>query len=237
VKTDTNASDGVTDDDALDTAVDDRVEAEPDVGESEPRGRPAALDGKLPQLLLTIAIALVVAAAAVAGWFGVAWVRAANDDSLAYSRLRDEVNRVGQVAVATLNTLDYRKIDQGLKDWEAATTGELHSQIVENRATFRDSIVARQSVGKATVLSSAVRELDERAGKATVMVAIRTDVDVTEQGTQLPPETPGIECKQVDGQRYRCQGVKYQRIEGTLQRTDAGWKLDGIGQVPFFQGQ
>jgi Mce-associated membrane protein len=231
VKTDTNA----TDDDTLDTAVDEKVEAEPDAG--KPRGGLASVDGKLPQLLLTIAIALVVAATAVAGWFGVAWFRAANDDSLEYSRLRDEVNRVGQVAVATMNTLDYRTIDQGLKDWEAATTGQLHSQIVENRATFRDSIVARQSVGKATVLSSAVRELDERAGKATVMVAIRTDVDVTEQGTQLPPATPGIECKQVDAQRYRCQGVKYQRIEGTLQRTDAGWKLDGIGQVPYFQGQ
>ena len=54
-------------------------------------------------------VALVVAAAAVAGWFGVAWFNAANDDSLAYSQARDEVNRVGQAAIVTMNTLDYRK--------------------------------------------------------------------------------------------------------------------------------
>jgi Mce-associated membrane protein len=164
----------------------------------------------LPRLLLTAAVALVVAATAVAGWFGVAWFRAANDDSLAYSSLRDEVNRVAQNAVVTMNTLDYRKVDQGLADWAAATTGKLHDQIVQADKTSRDAIVEVQSVTRATPLASGVAELDERAGQATVLVSLRTNVTVK---GQEPTD-------------------KYQRFVATMQRTEDGWKLAEIGSVP-----
>jgi Mce-associated membrane protein len=73
--------------------------------------------------------------------------------------------------------------------------------------------VEAQSVTKATVLSSAVLELDERAGKAIVMVAIK--MNVTTKGAE-PTD-------------------KYQRIEGSLVRTEDGWKLEGIGVVPIAQ--
>jgi len=169
--------------------------------------------GKLPQVLLTVAVALVVATAAVAVWFGVAWFRAANDDSIAYSRTRDEVNRVGQAAVVTMNTLDYRTVDQGLKDWETATTGKLHDEVVRGRAASRDAIVQAESVTKASVLSSAVSELDDRAGQASVLVALKVNVAVK-----------GQEPKD-----------KFMRLEGKLQRTDDGWKLYEIGQVPYLQ--
>ena len=168
---------------------------------------------KLPRLLLTAAVVLLVAAVAVAGWFGVAWFRAANDDSLSYSRTRDEVNRVGSNAVVTMNTLDYRRVDQGLSDWEAATTGALHDEIVKGRKTSRDAIVQAQSVTKATPLSSAVSELDDRAGQASILVALK--VNVTVKGQQ-PAD-------------------KYMRLSGKLQRTDDGWKLYEIGQVPYLQ--
>jgi len=168
---------------------------------------------RLPQILLTAAVALLVAAAAVAGWFGVAWARAASDDSLSYSRTRDEVNRVGQAAIVTMNTLDYRKVDQGLADWESATTGTLHSEIVKDKKTSRDAIVQAQSVTRATVLSSAVSELDDRAGQASVLVALK--VNVTVKGQQ-PTD-------------------KYMRLAGKLQRTEDGWKLYEIGQVPYLQ--
>lgn len=170
-------------------------------------------ENRLPQLMLTAAVALLVAAAAVAGWFGVAWARAANDDSLSYSRVRDEVNRVGQAAVVTMNTLDYRKVDQGLKDWETATTGALHNEIVQGKKASKDAIVQAQSVTRATVLSSAVSELDDRAGQASVLVALK--VNVTVKG-QEPTD-------------------KYMRLSGKLQRTQDGWKLYEIGQVPYLQ--
>lgn len=174
---------------------------------------PETAGSKVPQILLTAAIALVVAAAAVCGWFGVAWARAANDDSLSYSNARDEVNRVGANAVVTMNTLDYRKVDQGLADWEAATTGSLNDEIVKGKKTSRDAIVQAQSVTKATVLSSAVSELDDRAGQASILVALK--VNVTVKGQQ-PAD-------------------KFMRLAGKLQRTQDGWKLYEIGQVPYLQ--
>jgi Mce-associated membrane protein len=190
------------------TAVEPEVEP---VAESEAEA--AERGGRLPQVLLTAAVALVVAAAAVAGWFGVAWFTAANDDSLAYSRVRDEVNRVGQAAIVTMNTLDYRKVDQGLKDWETATTGALHDEVLKGKATSRDAIVAAESVTKATVLSSAVAELDDRAGQASVLVALK--VHVTVKGEE-PRD-------------------KFMRLAAKLQRTEDGWKLYEIGQVPYAQ--
>ncbi len=168
---------------------------------------------KLPQALLVGAVALLVAAAAVAGWFGVSWFSAANDDSMAFSRTRDEVNRVGQAAIVTMNTLDYKTVDQGLKDWESATTGDLHNEVVKGQKSSRDAIVSAQSVTKATVLSSAVSELDDRAGQASVLVALK--VNVTVKGQQ-PTD-------------------KFMRLAGKLQRTADGWKLYEIGQVPYLQ--
>jgi Mce-associated membrane protein len=175
--------------------------------------KPAKDDAQLPRLFLTAAVALVVAATAVAGWFGVAWLRVANDDSLSFSQTRDEVNRVGQAAIVTMNNLDYRKVDQGLTDWETATTGNLHNEIVKAKKTSRDAIIQAQSVTRATVLSSAVSELDDRAGQASVLVALR--VNVTVKGQQ-PTD-------------------KFMRLEGKLQRTADGWKLYEIGEVPYVQ--
>jgi Mce-associated membrane protein len=191
------------------TAVEPEVEP---VAETEAE-EPAERESKLPQVLLTAAVALVVAAAAVAGWFGVAWFNAANDDSLRYSQVRDEVNRVGQAAVVTMNTLDYRKVDEGLKDWETATTGKLHDEVLKGKQSSRDAIVAAESVTKATVLSSAVAELDDRAGQASVLVALK--VHVTVKGEE-PRD-------------------KFMRLAGKLQRTEDGWKLYEIGQVSYVQ--
>lgn len=212
MKTETDTDTEVDDVDDTDdvVAADDDVVEPIDPPSDEQDDIPSS---RLPQLLLTGAIALVVATAAVAGWFGVAWLRAANDDSLAYSQMRDDVVRVGQNAIVTMNTLDYRKVDQGLKDWETVTTGELKNQVVQGRKTSKDAIVAAQSVTKATVLSAGVVELDDRAGQASVLVALRVHVEVKGE-------------KPTD---------KYRRLAGKLQRTDDGWKLYEIGEVPYSQ--
>jgi Mce-associated membrane protein len=73
--------------------------------------------------------------------------------------------------------------------------------------------VQAQSVTTPTVLSSAVSELDERAGQASVLVALKVNVSV--QG-QEPTD-------------------KFMRLAGKLQRTEEGWKLYEIGQVPYLQ--
>ncbi len=218
-ETDTDADDVEETDDPVtagDVDPDDPVDpVDPPAGdeEADEDGDKGGRLPKLPQLLLTAAVALLVTAVGFAGWYGVAWFRAADDDSLAFSKTREDVVRVAQVAIATMNTLDYRKVDQGLDDWENVTTGELNTQVVQGRETSKEQIVAAQSVTKATVLSAGVVELDDRAGQASVLVALRVNVQVKDE-------------KPVD---------KYRRLAGKLQRTDDGWKLYEIGEVPYSQ--
>jgi Mce-associated membrane protein len=166
---------------------------------------------KLPAIALTAAVALLVAAVAVAGWFGVAWIQAANDDGLDYSRTREEVDRVAQAAIVTMNTMDYRKVDESLANWSDATTGTLNDEVGKLSEENKQQIREAKAVSTAEIRSAAVRELDARAGKATVIAAVATTVS---NGGGEPTE-------------------KYLRIEATLTRTDGGWKLDAIGPVPY----
>jgi Mce-associated membrane protein len=133
------------------------------------------------------------------------------DDTLETRTARDEALEAGRSGAVTMNTLDYRDIDADLAEWARVTTGALHDQVVDGRAQSRKSVVDARSVTEATALSSAVEEVDEQAGTATVLVAVRVDVTL---GDEEPSE-------------------RFVRLEVTLLRTEDGWKLDGIGQVPF----
>jgi Mce-associated membrane protein len=159
--------------------------------------------------LLLTAIALVVAAALVAVWFGVAWVKAGSDDSLGRAKVRDEVDRVARAAIVTFNTIDYRKADEGLNSWEAASTGPLHDEVVGRRSSGKQAIEAAKNVTTANVLSLAVTELNEFDGTATVIAALH--VTITPEGKEPVP--------------------KYQRVQGALQRTGDGWKLANLAYV------
>lgn len=185
------------------------AEDEPDVDE-----RPARVS-RLPVIALSASVALVVAAVAVAGWFGVAWFQAANDDSLGFSGTRDEVDRVARSAIRTMNTLDYRKLDAGLEDWADATTGPLHDEIANLAPEKKKQLTDAKPVTSAKVTSSAVKDLDDRGGKATVIAAIEKSV----QTGNGKPQT------------------SYQRIQATLMRTKDGWKLENLGPVPYAQPQ
>lgn len=174
----------------------------------------SSLRSKLPTIVLTGAVALLVAAATVAVWFGVAWFQAANDDGRAFSNTRDEVARVARAAIVTMNTLDHRKLDEGLADWSDATTGALHDEIAELSEKQKKALRDAKPVTSARILSSAVKELDDRSGKAVVIAAI--------EKTQT----------NADGKPV----VSYQRVEATLSRTEeGGWKLEGLGPVRYAQ--
>ena len=90
--------------------------------------------------LTAVAIALVVIAAGFAGWTGWSWYQARHSGSVAGARVRDQVLREGQQAVQNFNTLDYRRLDQGLNLWEASSTGTLHREIASGRTQFRKSV-------------------------------------------------------------------------------------------------
>ncbi|MBD0710162.1 MULTISPECIES: nuclear transport factor 2 family protein [unclassified Streptomyces] len=159
---------------------------------------------------LAAALVLALVAAGFAAWAGRDWYAAAHDDSAAYAVQRDRALAAGEQAVQNLNTLDHRKVDQGIDLWESSTTGELHRQLVEGRARFTDQVRTAKTVTTARVLSGAVTELDDRSGRARVLVALRVTVTTSD-------------AKSTD---------KDSRMLGELTRTDGQWKLSGLGQAP-----
>ncbi|MFJ3815979.1 nuclear transport factor 2 family protein [Streptomyces sp. NPDC090056] len=159
---------------------------------------------------LAVALVLTLVAGAFAAWAGRDWYAAAHDDSAAYAVQRDRALAAGEQAVQNLNTLDHRRVDQGLDLWESSTTGELHKQLVDGRTEFAGQVKTAKTVTTARVLSGAVTELDDRAGRARLLVALRVTVT-----------TP--DSKSTD---------KDSRMLGELTRTDGQWKLSALGQAP-----
>lgn len=161
--------------------------------------------------VLLVAVALTVVAAACAAYFGHSWYAAAHDDSLAYSRDRDAVLRAAEQGVQNMNTLDYRKVDQGLTSWEDSSTGDLRQELVQGRAQFAAQVRQAQTVTTAKILDAAVTELDDRVGKAGVIVAVQ----ITVTPSSGSPTT------------------KQSRMRAQLTRTPSGWKLSALGQAPL----
>jgi Mce-associated membrane protein len=211
-----------------DTAVADEAPAEEEVAEedtdtAEPAPPPVDADEdaaetppdkprrpRISDPVLLVAAVLVVVAGAFAAYFGWSWYDAAHDDALAYSRARDAVLRAGEQGVQNMNTLDYRKVDQGLTSWEDSSTGALHEELVQGRAQFTSQVQLAKTVTTAKILDGAVTELDDRTGKAGVIVAV--------QITVTPPTgTPT---------------TKQSRMRAQLTRTPSGWKLSALGQAP-----
>ncbi|MFE3517894.1 nuclear transport factor 2 family protein [Streptomyces sp. NPDC059166] len=160
--------------------------------------------------LVAAAIALTVVAAGAAGWSGWSWYDAAHDDAAAFAQARDEALAAGEQAVQNMNTLDHARVEEGLDSWEDSTTGDLHRQLVDGRAAFVKQIESARTVSTAKILSGAVTELDDRAGRAGVMVALRVTVTAPE-GKPTAKES---------------------RMLGQLTRTSEGWKLSALGQAP-----
>ncbi|MFE6287498.1 nuclear transport factor 2 family protein [Streptomyces sp. NPDC057877] len=156
------------------------------------------------------ALVFVLLAGGFAAWTGWDWYDAAHDDSASYAAQRDRALAAGEQAVQNLNTLDHRDLDRGLDLWESSTTGDLHQQLVGGRAEFATQVKEAKTVTTAKVLSGAVTELDDRAGRARVLVAVRVTV-----------KAPGEDSTDKDS-----------RLLGELTRTGDHWKLSALGQAP-----
>lgn len=159
--------------------------------------------------VLPVAAVLAVLAAGYAVWAGVSWWSASSDESVEFSREREEVLRVGQVGIANFTTLDYKKVDEDLDRWLDTSTGELRSEVEGDRASRKKQIEDAKTVTVSRVLDAAVTELDARAGKAHLIAVVETTV--TPEG----------------GQAVK----KVNRYQTNLVRTDAGWKLSALGPV------
>ncbi|MEW1929378.1 hypothetical protein [Streptomyces sp. NPDC088360] len=159
---------------------------------------------------LLLASAAAAFALGFAGWAGSTWYAAAHDDSARFAQTRDEVLAAGEQAALNMNTLDHRDLERGLDTWEQSATGSLLDELRKGRPEFEKQVRTARTVTTAEVLSGAVTELDEREGRAGVLIAMRITVD--------PPK--------------KKPSTKESRLLGELTRTGDGWKLSGLGQAP-----
>ena len=164
--------------------------------------------GPLRIAIIAVAVLAVVSLAA-AGWFGVAWYRGAHDRSLAVGAEREVVLRDAQQATASLNTLDFRRVQDGLTQWEQASAGSLLSQLKANRNTYAHAITESATSTTATVIDAAVVSLDERAGTAAVLVGL----DVTSQAEGSDPS------------------CVHRRVRLQMIRTGESWKVGALDPV------
>jgi len=96
--------------------------------------------------LTAVAAAAFAAALAFAAWSGFSWLGAAKAGPSSYSQLRDRVLAEGEQAIQNFNTLDYRKVSQGVRLWEQSSTGALRSQVTAGGAQFEQQIRRAQTV-------------------------------------------------------------------------------------------
>ena len=160
---------------------------------------------------LRVAVGLVVAALAFAGWAGWTWWQAGQDDALSYAQTRDEVLAAGRSHVTLLTTLDSSDVDGGIDRWLSVSTGALRDELAATDAKTRKSLRDGGTVATGRVLDAAVSELDTRTGTAKLLVSV-------EIATSVRGGEPA---------------TKRNRFVAGLTRTDRGWLLSALDQVPL----
>ena len=158
--------------------------------------------------LLRTALVLLVAAVAFVGFASWSWASAPR--TLSAARTRDQALRAGEQAVLNFNTLDYRHVGRGLRLWEHSSTGALRHEVVVGQSLFAQQIEQARTITTARILDAALTSLNDRAGRAGLIVAIQ----VTVTPSHGKPDT------------------KLTRLAGQLTRTASGWKLSALSQAP-----
>lgn len=168
----------------------------------------AFLGGPLRTAIFAVAVLAVIAFVA-AGWYGVSWYRVTHDASLARGTARDAVLQDAQQAMVTLNTIDHRRVQDGLTLWEQSAAGSLLGEVRANRGAYERAITDSRTTATAKIIDAAVAALDEGSGTARVLVG----VDVTSQF-----DDGGPSCLR-------------RRIQLDMRRDGDAWKVDKLEQV------
>src|SRR5699024_12368083 len=92
-----------------------------------------------------------------------AWWQAAHDEQLESAKTRDTVLMQAQNRIETMNTLDYRKADEGIKAWAGATTGTLHDSLKEVDEEDRKLIKEQKKISTGEVRDAADPDRSEEA--------------------------------------------------------------------------
>lgn len=154
---------------------------------------------------LLVGLAALVAIAGVFSW----WQASHDEDRLA-AETRDTVLIEARQNIETMNTLDYRTVDDGVKAWSDVTTGTLRDQLAGVSAEDRKLLEEQQKISTGRVVDAAVVDLE--GSSATVTAA----VEVTVQDAAKPDSEPT---------------VKRNRFSADLVKVGDRWKLESLQQV------
>jgi Mce-associated membrane protein len=183
------------------------AQAHDDAPDSAPGAQSAG--STVPQWLLLGSAAFTAAALLAAVIFGIQWWVSASDDNAGLAATREDVVRVGTVAVKAFTELDYTKPDEYFDRSLAIATDDIGKQIAASKDNYKKQMVQAKSVATTRVLDVAVDELNDHEGKARFLAAVQVEV---KQGDQ--------------------SSVKPMRLEVQMTRVGQDWKLSGIDQVP-----
>jgi Mce-associated membrane protein len=174
--------------------------------------------------LLVVSIGLLFIAAVCAGLLGWRWSDSRSSASGAQlttgpggarsAQVVQQVLRQGEQDVQAFNTLSYRNLAAGLRNWQNSSTGTLRNETTSGWSTFAKQVSKLKTVSTATILDGALTSLDQQKGTAGIIVALQVTV------------TPA----------KGSAATKRSRLEGTLTRTSSGWKLSSLGEVPVGTG-
>ena len=179
-------------------------EAEPEAVEPDGEGKEEAARRPWQQWgLLAVALAALVSGVIV-------WANASGDETVARADKRDTVLISARQNIETLNTLDYRAIDEGLKAWADVTTGLLHDQLTDVDAESRTLLADQKKISTGKVVDAAVIDLDDTT--ASVLAA----VEITVKDDAKPGNEPT---------------VKRNRFSADLTLVGGKWKLENLQQV------
>lgn len=182
----------------------DAVEATP--GPAMPE-REQANNPKSTRLLIAgLALAVLIGISGV-----LAWVTASTSEELETARTRDAVLVTATQGIKTLNSLDYRKVPEGLKDWVSVSTGTLSDQLAGVSAEDRKLLADQKKISTGKVINASVVDLDKTT--ATVIAA----VEVTVQDGVDKDEKPVIKRNRFSADMVLVKGV---------------WKVENLVQVP-----
>ncbi|GHF82072.1 hypothetical protein AMYBAR_005682 [Amycolatopsis bartoniae] len=155
---------------------------------------------------MVVASVLAAVSVLVAAWFGWSWWRAAHDDAARRADDRDAVLTAASDALSALNTIDYHDPGPAVDRWLDVTTGQLGRTLSGDREEQIGRATASKTVASARIDQAAVADLD--SGKGTARVLAVLDVQLSTNGA------PSAQSRA--------------RLNATLTRTDAGWKVDSV---------
>jgi Mce-associated membrane protein len=168
-----------------------------------------AIIGIAAVLVVGGVVAIVVVSSGDSGADRSAPPTTANAADTRVAEERDAALADGETAVEVFNTLDFRQVEADLDRWESVATGELLTEVRDNRERYVTEITDARSASTGTVLDVGLTELDERAGTARLIAAV--SVEVTVEGQQ--------------------QAKKRTRVTADLERTGDGWKISGLSTL------